>query len=326
MSDLSSGTKTTTKDSRGYLICLTATAVWSFTAIFIRYLTDTYLLPPLVLAFWRDAFVSVALATVFLVFNRTNFRLARGNLKFMVLYGLILSSFNALWTVSVGLNGAAVSTVLVYSSPAFTALLGWWLFSERVGVVKIIAILLSLIGCVFISGAYDSSAWQVNTIGIITGLLSGLGFAAYSIMGKASAERSINPWTAMLYSFGFGAFFLLLYNLFPANLPVVDSFRNLFWLDGAWMGWAVLVILAVGPTIGGYGLYTVSLSYLPVVVANLIATLEPVMTALLAYFLLGERFTIPQLLGSALIIAGVILLRVSGGRRASGGKGSPVFG
>jgi len=300
--------------------------VWSFTAIFIRYLTDTYLLPPLVLAFWRDAFVSVALATVFLVFNRTNFRLARGNLKFMVLYGLILSSFNALWTVSVGLNGAAVSTVLVYSSPAFTALLGWWLFSERVGVVKIIAVLLSLIGCVFISGAYDSSAWQVNTIGIITGLLSGLGFAAYSIMGKASAERSINPWTAMLYSFGFGAFFLLLYNLFPANLPVVDSFRNLFWLDGAWMGWAVLVILAVGPTIGGYGLYTVSLSYLPVVVANLIATLEPVMTALLAYFLLGERFTIPQLLGSALIIAGVILLRVSGGRRASGGKGSPVFG
>ena len=326
MSDFSSLTKSTTKDSRGYLICLTATAVWSFTAILIRYLTDTYLLPPLVLAFWRDAFVFAALATVFLVFNRRNFRLAGENLKFMVLYGFILSSFNALWTVSVGLNGAAVSTVLVYSSPAFTAILGWWFFSERVGIVKIIAVLLSLIGCVFISGAYDSSAWQVNTIGIITGLLSGLGFAAYSIMGKASAERSINPWTAMLYSFGFAALFLLLYNLFPVNLPVVDSFRNLFWLDGAWMGWAVLVLLAAGPTIGGYGLYTVSLSYLPVVVANLIATLEPVMTALLAYFLLGERFTIPQLMGSALIIAGVILLRVSGGRRASGGKGSPVFG
>jgi len=326
LSDLSSPLKTTTKDSRGYLICLTATAVWSFTAILIRYLTDTFLLPPLVLAFWRDAFVFAALATVFLVFKRTNFRLAGRNLKFMVLYGFILSSFNALWTVSVGLNGAAVSTVLVYSSPAFTALLGWWFFSERVGVMKIIAVLLSLIGCVFISGAYDSSAWQVNTIGIITGLLSGLGFAGYSIMGKASAERSINPWTAMLYSFGFAAIFLLLYNLFPVNLPVADSFRNLFWLDGAWMGWAVLVLLALGPTIGGYGLYTVSLSYLPVIVANLIATLEPVMTALLAYFLLGERFTMPQLLGSALIIAGVILLRVSGGRRASGSKGTPVFG
>jgi drug/metabolite transporter (DMT)-like permease len=195
-----------------------------------------------------------------------------------------------------------------------------------VGIVKIIAVLFSLIGCVSISGAYESSAWQVNTIGIVTGLLSGLGFAAYSIMGKASAERSINPWTAMLYSFGFAAFFLLLFNLFPANLPVVYSLRNLFWLDGAWMGWAVLVLLAVGPTLGGYGLYTVSLSYLPVIVANLIATLEPVMTVLLAYFLLGERFTIPQLMGSVLIIAGVILLRVSGGRRASGGKGSPVFG
>jgi len=92
LSDFSSGTKSTTKDSRGYLICLTATAVWSFTAILIRYLTDTYLLPPLVLAFWRDAFVFAALATVFLIFNRTNFHPAGRNLEFMVLYGFILSS------------------------------------------------------------------------------------------------------------------------------------------------------------------------------------------------------------------------------------------
>jgi drug/metabolite transporter (DMT)-like permease len=92
LSDLSSGTKSTTKDSRGYLICLTATAVWSFTAILFRYLTDTYLLPPLVLAFWRNAFVFAALAIVFLIFNRRNFRLAGENLKFMVLYGYILSS------------------------------------------------------------------------------------------------------------------------------------------------------------------------------------------------------------------------------------------
>ncbi len=72
------------KDSRGHLVCLTATAAWSFTAILIRYLTDTYLLPALVLAFWRDALVFAALASVFLIFNRTNFRLAGRNLKFMV--------------------------------------------------------------------------------------------------------------------------------------------------------------------------------------------------------------------------------------------------
>ena len=52
LGEFSSGTKSTTKNSRGYLICLTATAMWSFAAILIRNLTTTYLLPPLVQAFW----------------------------------------------------------------------------------------------------------------------------------------------------------------------------------------------------------------------------------------------------------------------------------
>jgi drug/metabolite transporter (DMT)-like permease len=44
--------------SRGYLIALTATVLWSFTGILISYLSKTYALPSLVLAFWRDLFVS----------------------------------------------------------------------------------------------------------------------------------------------------------------------------------------------------------------------------------------------------------------------------
>jgi 8-oxo-dGTP pyrophosphatase MutT (NUDIX family) len=84
----------------------------------------------------------------------------------------------------------------------------------------------------------------------------------------------------------------------------------LFWLGDAYQGWLVLVLLAVGPTIGGFGLYTVSLNYLSASVANIIATLEPVMTGVQAYFLLGERFTLPQWIGSFLIVAGVIVLRL----------------
>jgi drug/metabolite transporter (DMT)-like permease len=62
--------------------------------------------------------------------------------------------------------------------------------------------------------------------------------------------------------------------------------------------------------IGGYGLYTVSLAYLPASVANLIATLEPTMTAALAHFLLGETFTPPQVAGGLLVLSGVVILRV----------------
>jgi len=45
-----------------------------------------------------------------------------------------------------------------------------------------------------------------------------------------------------------------------------------------------------------------------------VATLEPSMTAVLAYLFLGERLTSPQLFGSALVITGVIILRLNESR------------
>jgi drug/metabolite transporter (DMT)-like permease len=146
-------------------------------------------------------------------------------------------------------------------------------------------------------------------------------FAGYSLLGKESSNRNIPPWTAMLYTFGFAALFLLVYNLLPVWGTGSRGPADLLALGTSWTGWLVLAVLAVGPTIAGYGLYTVSLTYLPASVANLIATLEPAMTAVLAYLFLSERLTLPQLAGSALIIAGVLILRLSAGVswRMSGG-------
>jgi len=297
---------------RGFVIAFVGTAIWSTTAIFIGYLTDRFHMPPLALAFWRDLFVSGALFGAFALAARPLLRLGRKDLVFFVLYGLVLSVFNALWTISITLNGAAVATVLVYSSPAFTALVGWRLWGERLDALKIGAVVLCIAGCVFVSGAYDRAAWQVNPLGIVVGLVPGVAFAAYSLLGKASSRRGVNPWTATLYTFAFAAAFLLLVQR-PGTLSWLS--RPLAAGAGGWhdalLGWGVLVLLAVGPTIGGYGLYTVSLTMLPAATANLIVTLEPAMTAVLAFILLGERLAPLQLVGGGLILAGVVLLRVS---------------
>lgn len=298
--------------TQGYLFCLAGTTLWSFTAIFIRYLVVETGIPALTLAAWRDVLVGVGLAAVFLVFRRRLLSPGASNLGFLLLYGLILSLFNSLWTISVVYNGAAVSTVLAYSSAAFSAVLGWRLFHEQLGLRKILAVVLSLTGCVFVSGAYDPSTWQLNMVGIITGLLSGVGFAAYSLMGKYSSHREINPWTTLMYSFLFAGIFLVAFNLFQSWLPAGIASTDFFWLGSDGIAWLVLVSLAWLPTIGGYGLYMVSLGYLPISVANLIATLEPAMTAAWAYLLLGERLAPLQIFGSALIITGVLLLRING--------------
>jgi DME family drug/metabolite transporter len=305
------------KLTKGYLIALVATTFWSTTGVFIRYLTETYRLPPLVLAFWRDLFVCLALTAAFALVAPSRLRVDRRHLRFLFMYGFVLSIFNSLWTVSVALNGAAVATVLGYGSPALTAIAGWRLFGERLDAIKIIAIVLGIAGCVFVSGAYTPGAWQVNPWGITTGLLTAVAYAGYSLLGKVAAHRHIYPWTSLLYTFAFGAMFLLAYNVVPGWLPGVPKPPTLMWLGSSWVGWGVLVALAVGPTIGGYGLYAVSLTYLPASVANLIATLEPSMTAVLAYLFLHETFTTPQLIGSGLIIVGVMVLRIGEGRAPS---------
>jgi drug/metabolite transporter (DMT)-like permease len=301
--------KTSSQLTKGYLIGLVGTFLWSSTAVFIRYLVVNYQLPAMVLAFWRDFLVSVFLLLVYVAIRPQLLRVGRAHLKFLLSYGFLLSLFNASWTYSVALNGAAISTVLVYSSAAFTALLGWRIFSESFGPWKILAVCLSLVGCALVSGALSASAWGVNPFGITVGLISGLAFAAYSLLGKAASNRGISPWTTLLYTFGVAAAFLLIYSQLPAAWPGGMA-QNLFWLGSSLAGWVVLITLAIGPTVGGYGLYTVSLTYLPASVANLIATLEPALTAGLAFLFLGERLTAVQLYGGLMILAGVVLLRL----------------
>jgi drug/metabolite transporter (DMT)-like permease len=311
--------------TRGYTVAFISAVILSTTAIFIRYLTQTYHLPALVLAFWREVIVALTMLVALSLFKPALLRVERRHLRFLVLYGLALAIFNSLWTLSVSLNGAAVSTVLAYCSPGFTALLGWWLLKERLGWAKLLAVALCLGGCVLISGALNPAAWQVNLLGIVTGILSGLFYAVYSLLGRSASQRGLNPWTTLVYTFGFAAVFMLAFNLVGRGfLPgAIMQPADFLWLGNSWVGWGLLLLLAMGPTLAGYGLYNVSLTLLPSSVANLIVSLEPAFTAAIAYFLLGERLSWVQVGGSLMILSGVVFLRIYEGWLAGQGSAEP---
>jgi DME family drug/metabolite transporter len=297
--------------SRGYLIALIATVLWSTTGPFISYLNKTYALPSLVLAFWRDLFVSFGMLVGLLIFSRSRFHLDRSQWKFMVFYGLTLAIFNSMWTFSVQFNGAAVATVWAFSSPAMTAILSRIIYKERVSWIKAISIGLSLVGMVFVSGAQNAATWQLNAVGILFGALTGFCFAVYNLEGKHASEEHIDSWTALLYSFAIATVFLFFFNLGMDLFSGKPAFSEMLWLGDSIRGWGILFFLGVAPTLGGFGLYTMSMRYIPATSANLVATLEPVLTAIWAYFFLSEMLNLSQILGGVLILVGVILLRTS---------------
>ncbi len=315
--DISIGKSTSSSLNRGYLIALTGVMFWSWTGILISYLLKHYPLMPMTLAVWRDVFVTGTLIVGLWLFKRGALSIEPRQRWVLLLYGVSLTVMNVTWTFSVALNGAAVSTVMVYASPGITALAAHFFFKERISIIRIVAFVSSLAGCILVAQANDPARWNLNAGGIIVGVASAFGFAFYSMMGKVTSQRKINSWTATLSAFAVAAIALLpiaaiTVAIARSNALPADDLTpySLLSLGTHFDGWLILIVLAVIPTIGGFGLYTASLGYLTAGTANLIATLEPVLTTILAYLLLHESLDATQLLGGALIVASVISLRL----------------
>jgi drug/metabolite transporter (DMT)-like permease len=228
----------------------------------------------------------------------------------MLFFGLVLAAFNSFWTFSVQINGAAIGTVLAYSSPAFTALISRWLLAEKITGIKIVSILFTISGIILVAQAYELASWRLDPLGILFGVLTGFMYAVYSLLGKQAAIKSINSWTSLFHIFSVASGFLLIFILISDSISTLTPLSNLFWLEDSFDGWMILLLLSLGPTIGGFGLYIMSLGLLPATVVNLIAASEPVFTAGLAYLLWGEKLNSIQLFGAGLILISVILLRV----------------
>ncbi len=306
--------------ARGYFVAAASAFLLAFTGILIKYIGVHFLLPPLTLAFWRNLTVCACLLPILLLRGTPLDSPLRQHGRFLCLYGVVLALFNAMWTTAVLLNGAAVATVMVYCSAAYTAVLGRLLYREACPPSKWLAILLCLAGCTLVSGALQRPDGEAGAMGMCTGLASGVLYAAYSLMGRSAGMRGLNPWVTLLYTFLAAA--CCLGTLHPvctqfapeAGLaaPLSAMLPGSLGPDG-WGFWVLL--LAIGPTMLGFGLFNVSLCYLPSSVVNIILTLEPALTAVIAYWALGERMTPPQWAGSGMILCGVIVLRIAGYRR-----------
>ncbi|CAI0882800.1 DMT family transporter [Serratia quinivorans] len=303
--------------SQGYVIAIISAMLLAFTAIIIRVLTEYYHLPTFVLAFWRAALVALVLLPALLLFKPEWARLRRSQIPFYACYGLLLAVFNSLWTLSVALNGASVATILTYCSVGFTVFLGWMIYSERLNLRQLVVIAVSLGGCFLVSNGDSMGSSHFNLLGLLVGMLSGIGYTLYTLGGRVATERHYPVWNTILYVFGFSAVYQWLFNAALTFYPLA-AFHGMtgslwFLSEGVqgieWRGWLLLLTLAAGPTLLGFGLYNISLKTLPLAVANLILSLELVFTAIIAYFLLGENMNQLQLLGSALVLGGVLMLK-----------------
>lgn len=297
---------------RGYLLVLAATVCWSTSGTFIRLILNNFAFTSWTLAFWRDAFTFVMFLLVVAALgvgaatrhsgNVTprpqRLRVARKDLLSLAAMGaLSIGLFHVIWNQAVRMIPVAVATVLNYTAPFFVVLFAWVLWRERPTRVQTLALVLAFVGCLLVTGAYDFSNADLNWLGLLMGLLSGVTYGTLSIFGKRALKK-YDPWTVMTYAFGFGA--LTVFTLQPAAIVQSITLPPVAWL--------AVGVLALVSTVAGFSFYMNGLKTLSASSASITATLEPVIATGLAFVLLGEAVSPIQMAGGVLVIGAVALL------------------
>lgn len=289
----------------GYVLCIIAAIVWAGTAPGIKYLLDIYHVPGVTLAFWRDVFVTIVAGSVVLIRNRQAFRIAWPSLRSLLLLGVVsIGIYHALWIWSVGLNGAAVAVVLIYLFPTFVTIGARFMFGETLRWPQIVGLVLSLIGMVLLVKLYDPAQVKLNWLGIIVGLATAV-LQAFYVLYTQRAVETVDPWASLTVTMASGSVTLLAI-LAIAPVVVPDHAPGLFQV-GDLLAWGILLFLAIGPTLGGYALFNMSLRYIPASIGGLILVLEAPTSSAISILFLGEKLLIPQYVGIALILLSIVL-------------------
>ena len=286
----------------GYVLVIIAAVLWATMGLFYKGLMATYALPALTIVFWRAAAAAAALF-LFLASSRrrrASLRIAQKDWPLFLGFGAIgVAAFYAVYIHAIDLAGMGVAAVLMYTAPVWVTLFGALFRGERLTARKASALLLALAGCALVGRLYDASGVALNSPGILAGLGAGLTYGAYILFSKGAAERAYSPWAALAYALVLGALFLLPFQGPAEALRPFASPQLALWL----------LILGLIPTLGGGVAFNAGLHHVSASNASIVATLEPVIAALLGWAVWGERLDAPQLLGAGLILAAVVLLQ-----------------
>lgn len=248
---------------------------------------------PLEIAFWRAVIGGTCFVghAAWIRTRRGATPMQRQHLPLMLLFGLIgVSLFYSAYQFAVEAGGAALASVLLYTAPAWVAVIGVAALGERLTAFKAIAVGLTLLGVVGIAFSGANSV-QLTWGAIGWGLVSSLSYALYYPFGKRYFD-DYAPATIFAYALPIGA--LGLWPLVTLSSKGTDA-------------WMALAFIGLVSTYGAYLAYGAGLKRLEASRASIVATLEPVVAAVAAHWWWGERFGAWGYAGAVLVITAAFL-------------------
>ena len=284
------------KSLAAYACILGAAFLWGIIGIWNRRLMASGVSPTSIVVI-RNIGSMLLLSAIFAVKDRSMFRVKREHLKYFFGTGVIsVVLFTLCYFTCQKVCSLAVASILLYTAPSFVVILSAILWKEPVTKKKILALLLTLVGCALVCGVFAGEL-AVTITGILFGLGAGFFYALYSVFSRYALKHySAIKCTLWMFIFAGAASVFLIR---PAELSVLLNVE-----EG--LTALILVVLSTGTP---FLLYTTGLSYVESGKASIIASFEPVVAALAGVLVFGEPMGISMIAGILCILAGVCILR-----------------
>lgn len=288
-----------TKNRLAYLYVLMGAALWGIIGIFVEDLSRAGF-TSLQIVTLRVVSAAIMLTVYLALKNPGLLKIEiRDSFSFVGTGIFSIVFFNWCYFTAIDEISLSIAVILLYTGPAFVVILSWILFGEPMTSRKIIALLLTLAGCLLVVNIFPLNIQSLNFFGLLVGLGSGFGYALYSIFGK-HALRKYESLTVITYTFLFAS---------AVMLPVSGIFIEPDQLSSPRV-WPVIVGLGFFPTVVAYLLYTTGLSMVESSRASIAATLEPVVATFVGVLVFDEFLTVYQWLGILLVLAAVVLIQL----------------
>lgn len=281
-----------------FIELLALVLIWSGSWIAIKWgLTE---IPPYSLAFFRFLIACPVIVAITYQFEgKKSLRINKNEIITFSILGLLgVTLVQAIQVYALKFTSAINSSILINFNVPFIAIFAMIFLGEALNKKTAFGILVSFIGAVIIVVNGSLSGFQKINIGDILIVLTGVFWAAYSVAGKKTMEQR-TPLSMTSFSFLFGTIFLFPMALFESGFSFIGGVTIL--------GLGSVLYLSLLCSVYAYICWNRSMKCEKASNVAMFLYFVPVVTAIMAWFLLGEVITIFTVIGGILVIFGVYL-------------------
>lgn len=240
--------------------------------------------------------------------KRDSLKTTRDELPWLVAYGAIgFAAVQVGYFIAIARMPISIALIIEFTAPIWIVLYIRFILKLHVPSMMWLSLGLGFSGLLLVGQVWRGLT--LNGVGLIAAFIDAFALAAYFLLGeKLVAQRSTS--TLTLWGLGIAslvwAVFTPLWSfptqIFSQHINLQGTFKN-YTLPG----WVLILWIIVMGTILPYVLILNGLKLLSASTSSVIGMLEPVVAGGFAWWWLGEVLTPTQLVGGAVVIAGIIL-------------------